>query len=119
MMTTIELRAWAEPYWRHVTLAMVQRGPAGDFVGEPVVMRKVNDLDNSVPPPLLQLRPEQAQLLMDDLWRCGLRPSEGSGSAGALAATQAHLKDMQTLTFKLIERTSPDNRTGIVGGSGA
>jgi hypothetical protein len=40
---------------------------------------------------------------MDSLWSCGLRPSEGTGSAGALAATQAHLKDMQTLTFKLLK----------------
>jgi hypothetical protein len=57
--------------------------------------------------PTLQLDQTRAQRLMDELWHCGLRPSEGTGSAGALAATQAHLKDMQTLTFKLIERTSP------------
>jgi hypothetical protein len=31
---------------------------------------------------------------------CGLRPSEGTGSAGALAATERHLKDMQRLVFK-------------------
>ena len=38
-----------------------------------------------------------AQELMDDLWNCGIRPSEGTGSAGSLAATQAHLKDMRKL----------------------
>jgi len=41
-----------------------------------------------------------AQGLMDELWHVGLRPSEGSGSAGALAATERHLKDMQRLVFK-------------------
>ena len=41
-----------------------------------------------------------AQSLMDDLWGCGFRPSEGTGSAGAMAATQNHLKDLQRLVFK-------------------
>lgn len=41
-----------------------------------------------------------AQVLMDDLWHAGLRPTEGSGSAGALAATERHLEDMRTLVFK-------------------
>lgn len=41
----------------------------------------------------------QAQLLMDDLWNCGVRPTEGAGSAGALAAVQAHLADMRKLVF--------------------
>jgi hypothetical protein len=40
-----------------------------------------------------------AQALMDDLWTCGLRPSEGSGSAGQLAAVQYHLEDMRRLVF--------------------
>jgi len=40
-----------------------------------------------------------AQTLMDDLWHAGLRPSEGTGSAGALKATQNHLEDMRTLVF--------------------
>lgn len=48
------------------------------------------------------LTPENAQSLMDNLWECGLRPSEGSGSAGALAATQRHLEDMRKLVFENI-----------------
>lgn len=48
----------------------------------------------------LELRPEEAQRLMDALWDAGLRPSEGSGSAGALLATQNHLNDMRALVFK-------------------
>ena len=49
--------------------------------------------------PTGNLTPEDAQLLMDDLWNCGLRPTEGTGSAGAMAATQNHLKDLQKLVF--------------------
>jgi hypothetical protein len=44
---------------------------------------------------------------MDELWRVGLRPTEGSGSAGSLAATERHLSDMQRIAFKLLEGAAP------------
>ena len=50
--------------------------------------------------PFLSLDQNTAQRLMDELWNCGLRPSEGSGSAGAMAAVQAHLADMRALCFR-------------------
>lgn len=50
--------------------------------------------------PFLEIDLTEAQQLMDSLWNCGIRPSEGSGSAGALAATQRHLDDMRALVFK-------------------
>lgn len=53
-----------------------------------------------VPPPTFSLEPEAAQQLIDELWRSGLRPTEGTGSAGSLAATERHLEDMRALVFK-------------------
>lgn len=50
--------------------------------------------------PFLRIDIQTAQQLMDELWQCGLRPTEGTGSAGAMAAVQAHLSDMQRLVFK-------------------
>lgn len=47
---------------------------------------------------------QEAQRLMDELWDCGLRPSEGTGSAGSLAATERHLKDMQTIAMGLLRK---------------
>lgn len=52
--------------------------------------------------PSFVLRMDAAQQLMDELWHCGLRPTEGSGSAGSLAATQAHLKDLQGYVERLL-----------------
>lgn len=43
------------------------------------------------------------QVLMDDLWECGIRPSEGQGSAGQLRAVENHLSDMRKITFKKLE----------------
>ncbi len=51
-------------------------------------------------PPILWLDKGQCQQLMDDLWAAGTRPTEGSGSAGSLAATERHLSDMRHLVFK-------------------
>ena len=41
----------------------------------------------------------QAQHLMDSLWDVGIRPNEGSGSAGSLKATENHLQDMRKIVF--------------------
>lgn len=63
-----------------------------------LVKEPVSDLVEPPPTPIA-LRIHDAQLLMDSLWECGLRPSEGAGSAGALAATERHLKDLQRIIF--------------------
>lgn len=54
--------------------------------------------------PTLSMQVETAQALMDELWRCGLRPTEGTGSAGSLAATERHLADMRAIAFDLMEK---------------
>lgn len=50
--------------------------------------------------PMVRVEYQEAQMLMDELWNCGIRPTEGSGSAGSLAATERHLADLQKLVFK-------------------
>lgn len=74
-------------------------------VPEPVVLRvktreELAASEGLIAPPFLSLAPEDAQSLMDELWSAGLRPSEGSGSAGSLAATERHLEDMRALVFR-------------------
>lgn len=34
---------------------------------------------------------------MDELWAAGLRPSDGTGNAGQLGATERHLADMRAI----------------------
>lgn len=52
-------------------------------------------------PPLLTLKTDEAQSLIDELWHHGIRPSEGHGSTGQLAATEKHLDH----TSKLLDQT--------------
>ena len=50
--------------------------------------------------PCARIELEEAQALMDNLWNCGLRPTEESGSAGSMSATQKHLQDMRAIVQK-------------------
>jgi len=51
-------------------------------------------------PPLMTLSADECQQFMDELWRAGIRPTEGAGSVGQLGAVQRHLEDMRSLVFK-------------------
>jgi hypothetical protein len=52
--------------------------------------------------PLLVIRKDHAQVLMDDLWNAGIRPTEGSGSAGAMRMAERHIQDLRAVAFKLL-----------------
>lgn len=69
----------------------------------------VQQPENHFIPEAGMLKNEDAQVLMDDLWNCGFRPTEGTGSAGALRATQDHLKDLQRLIFSKDTEEKGDN----------
>ena len=49
--------------------------------------------------PVMNLQPEEAQELMDQLYSCGIRPSKERGSAGQLDSVKYHLEDMRKLVF--------------------
>ncbi len=48
-----------------------------------------------------------AQILMDTLYACGVRPTEAAGSAGQRAAMEKHLNDMRAIVAKALALTLP------------
>lgn len=54
-------------------------------------------------PVAMELTKEECQSLIDALWDAGIRPSAGQGSAGQLAAIQAHLSDTRSLLAKVTD----------------
>ena len=54
-------------------------------------------------PPALNISESEAQQLCDALWEAGIRPTNGAGSTGQLAATQEHLADMKTIAFSALK----------------
>lgn len=93
----IELRAEKRIYNKTIEFFLIDRDSMA--IGTEVIMEKREE-GCYVPNPTFSLGESNTQLLMDELWNCGFRPSEGSGSAGAFAAQGSHLKDMQRLVFE-------------------
>jgi hypothetical protein len=54
-------------------------------------------------PEAMHLTPKDCQSLMDSLWDAGIRPSQGHGSTGQLAAVQNHLEDTRGLLAKVTD----------------
>jgi hypothetical protein len=74
----------------------------------PVVATGLTVVENPDPqltiPAAITLTEQEAQSFMDGLWQAGIRPADGTGSTGQLAATQNHLKDLQTITANLLAK---------------
>ena len=49
--------------------------------------------------PFLELEREEAQHLLESLWKAGVRSPEITSTLGEINATKNHLKDMQRLVF--------------------
>jgi len=62
----------------------------------------------------ISISPTVAQSLMDSLWERGLRPTEGKGSAGSLAATERHLKDVQEFSDRLLKMIEKDKERPVM-----
>ena len=97
-----EIRAFKTNHHRNIAIFIEEDRKDALYILGPIEMHKASkhELYAVDPSPTATLTPTAAQQLIDDLWDCGLRPSEGSGSAGQLAATERHLKDMQQLVFE-------------------
>lgn len=52
--------------------------------------------------PSAEISMSAAQTLMDQLWVCGLRPTQSDTNAGALSALKDHLKDLQKINDQLL-----------------
>lgn len=59
--------------------------------------------------PLIRLKQEEAQQLMNALWDAGLRPAGAAGSAGQLSAVETHLADMRKIVFETFLPMMPNS----------
>lgn len=96
----MKIRLHMSPWSDQIEMAVfVQEGNGKTFLAAPLTLNQFPE-NSIIGQPTMSFDAIAAQDLMDQLWQCGIRPSEGSGSAGQLAAVQKHLEDMRTLVFK-------------------
>jgi len=115
----VEARAWKNPGRRCIDVYLHQEKLSVHAVGQGTVKKTttfVREQDDSLRfiglkavditdqpfvdielGPAFSLSQEDAQVLMDSLWECGLRPVQGAGSAGQLDAVKYHLEDMRKI----------------------
>jgi len=107
---TLQIRAHPQDHYRHRINLYVDavRGREVVAVGQPIEMREARDDDRySADLPIISIFPDAAQQLMDDLWRCGVRPTEGCGSTGQLDAVRSHLADLRAIVFDKLKVPKP------------
>lgn len=99
----IDIVVHKAPFREFIDVALVQTDQRGDVVAHATGIQFEEVKPGSYIESNFSMRNEFAQRLMDGLWRCGLRPTEGIGSVGALSATERHLSDMQKIAFSLLD----------------
>ncbi len=94
------------PVWddRINLFVRVTDGAGKRSFGRPLALEVIPE-GNVVWEPTMRIDKTDAQQFMDELWRIGIRPSEGSGSAGSLAATERHLADMKAIAMSALRKT--------------
>ena len=88
----------AEPWYDSIAMYLRERREGKSAVAKSIVFEEIGE--GLVAEPVLQISYGDAQRMIDSLWGAGLRPTEGAGSAGSLAATEKHLADMRKIAFK-------------------
>lgn len=66
-------------------------------VAKPIEVEPLQEGSNV--PATMRLDDPELQQLMDELWRVGIRPSNGEGNVGMIGAMKEHLADMRKLVF--------------------
>ena len=91
------LRIQTMPWYAGYSVAVIEMKDGKTYAACPLVLEPHEPMD--IIEPIMTLDKKEAQILIDDLWQCGLRPSDGCGSVGELRATEKHLEDMRRLVF--------------------
>ena len=94
------VRAKAAPWFNGVEIVAFGRLQNGDRKVATVQWETI--ADHAEMKPLILMRNNQAQVLMDDLWNAGVRPTDGAGTAGAMRAAEHHIADLRRVAFKAL-----------------
>lgn len=97
----MKITADRHPWNMQVELRAALKGEDGYQVVQRISVAPI--ADGEVAEPFMRLDPSDAQQLLDELWRIGIRPSQEQGSTGQAAAMQKHLDDMRTIAFHTLK----------------
>jgi hypothetical protein len=90
-----EIRVERNPYQTGVSLFGSTHKRDSVLRAKPLAMETVEE--GLLFDPFAKLSNTATQLLIDELWRCGYRPSIDQDKNNSLAATEKHLNDMRKI----------------------
>ncbi len=91
------IRAEQRPYALSVGLYFVADDKSG--IVKPILMEMETKNQHGFHLPSLEITLEDAQQLINELWRVGMRPHNGEGTSAQVDALKYHLEDMRKLVF--------------------
>lgn len=104
-MNAMRFFAVREPWRQAIALHVRVKNAAGAvaFLKDLIVETLPDDHDFAqIQDAPIYLNDDAAQSLMDELWNCGVRPRDGSGSNATAMEAQAHIKDLQQFALRLL-----------------
>jgi len=96
-MEKLQIRASVPRFQKHIDIDIF----SNTHVAVNMEMKEIHD--HEYHEPVMRISKTMAQVLMDDLWNTGIRPTEGMGSAGSFAAQEKHLNDMRKIASSQLE----------------
>ncbi len=95
-------------FGRTIDINIFSNTKAGSFSYVSYFTVENGDALDLAPDPSIRLSPDQAAQLMDELWRCGARPSAANiRSLTGDAAMGNHLADMRAIAFNCMRMEKP------------
>ncbi len=98
MLNNLELRVHRSFEHGGYSVLIGRRGTDGLLMmaSPPVIDRQIQE-GELIGDPTIRLNDNEAQMLMNELWKAGVRPQNGEGNPGHLGAVGDHLQDMRKL----------------------
>ncbi len=86
-----------------VDFLVLQEREFGQTVGQPTDIMMVDREPAQLCQPTLQIHPEEAQQIINELWRIGFRPKDGTGAVAHTESLQSHLDDLRKIAFHVLK----------------
>ena len=100
----MEIRVQNAPWYDGIEILITETTNGRRSVAKTVTLEEMKPGEYCEP--TMSIKHKEAQQLIDELWQAGLRPTEGTGSAGSLKATERHLEDMRKIAFNKLKISS-------------
>ena len=89
--------------WDAIELYAIKRMDGVRFALTTEISLKEVEPEALIDGPTMRLCGDEAQQIMNELWRIGIRPKNGTGAVAHTESLQAHLEDLRAVAFHALK----------------